>query len=154
MSTHESQTLPLEEGLKNSSRSLEPDETKTSQDSLQLEFLQPRSYQKELLAKALAQNIICYMETGSGKTLIAILLMKHLLEEVWSSRGVILEGKCVGDGLGVGKWNGAVGEKARAWHNCGVVRRVGGGLVWMRRAGMSDEQSVYSGLCACVWELT
>ncbi|KAK8668205.1 hypothetical protein V6N13_105670 [Hibiscus sabdariffa] len=36
-----------------------------------------RSYQVEALEKAIMQNTIAYLETGSGKTLIAIMLLRH-----------------------------------------------------------------------------
>jgi CRISPR/Cas system-associated endonuclease/helicase Cas3 len=35
-------------------------------------------YQLEVLEKASKENIILYLETGGGKTLIAVLLMKSL----------------------------------------------------------------------------
>ncbi|KAI5069811.1 hypothetical protein GOP47_0016112 [Adiantum capillus-veneris] len=37
-----------------------------------------RSYQMKILAKALQENTIAYLETGCGKTLIAILLIKEM----------------------------------------------------------------------------
>ena len=39
----------------------------------------PRDYQKEVFEKSKEQNSIIYMETGKGKTLIAIMLMADLL---------------------------------------------------------------------------
>ncbi|KAB1670066.1 hypothetical protein ES319_1Z202500v1 [Gossypium barbadense] len=36
-----------------------------------------RSYQLEALEKAIKQNTIAYLETGSGKTLIAIMLLRR-----------------------------------------------------------------------------
>ena len=40
----------------------------------------PREYQVELFEKAKQQNIIAVLDTGSGKTLIAVLLLQHILE--------------------------------------------------------------------------
>ncbi|KAG2171419.1 hypothetical protein INT43_009080 [Umbelopsis isabellina] len=42
--------------------------------------LDPRSYQLELLDKALKENIIAVLDTGSGKTLIAVMLIKAMDE--------------------------------------------------------------------------
>ncbi|PLB42079.1 putative RNA helicase/RNAse III [Aspergillus candidus] len=41
--------------------------------------LDPREYQIELFEKAKAQNTIAVLDTGSGKTLIAVLLIKHIM---------------------------------------------------------------------------
>ncbi|KAD4584078.1 hypothetical protein E3N88_21679 [Mikania micrantha] len=38
---------------------------------------EPRSYQMEALAQAIQKNTIVFLETGSGKTLIAIMLLRH-----------------------------------------------------------------------------
>ena len=38
----------------------------------------PRHYQYELMQKAKKENIIAFLETGSGKTFIAVLLIKEL----------------------------------------------------------------------------
>ncbi|PGH14121.1 hypothetical protein AJ79_03238 [Helicocarpus griseus UAMH5409] len=40
----------------------------------------PREYQLELFEKAKTQNIIAVLDTGSGKTLIAVLLLKHIVQ--------------------------------------------------------------------------
>ncbi|MCJ1316242.1 Dicer-like protein 1 [Xylographa vitiligo] len=40
----------------------------------------PREYQIELFERAKKQDIIAVLDTGSGKTLIAVLLLKHVLE--------------------------------------------------------------------------
>ncbi|KAJ5152375.1 hypothetical protein N7492_010670 [Penicillium capsulatum] len=42
--------------------------------------LDPRAYQLELFERAKAQNIIAVLDTGSGKTLIAVLLLRHILQ--------------------------------------------------------------------------
>jgi endoribonuclease Dicer len=40
----------------------------------------PRDYQTELFQKAKAENIIAVLDTGSGKTHIATLLLRHVLD--------------------------------------------------------------------------
>ena len=46
----------------------------------------PRDYQTELFQRARDQNIIAVLDTGSGKTHIATLLLKHILDEELDSR--------------------------------------------------------------------
>ena len=41
----------------------------------------PRDYQLELFEKARRENIVAVLATGSGKTLIAVLLMRHMFDE-------------------------------------------------------------------------
>lgn len=41
----------------------------------------PRDYQTELFQKAKEENIIAVLDTGSGKTHIATLLLRHILDE-------------------------------------------------------------------------
>ncbi|KFZ01512.1 hypothetical protein V500_00727 [Pseudogymnoascus sp. VKM F-4518 (FW-2643)] len=41
----------------------------------------PREYQIELFERAKTQNIIAVLDTGSGKTLIAALLLRHVIDE-------------------------------------------------------------------------
>ncbi|KAJ3014157.1 hypothetical protein HKX48_005310 [Thoreauomyces humboldtii] len=48
----------------------------TSQDESKL-WQRPRPYQLELLKHALARNTIAYLDTGSGKTLVSVLLMQE-----------------------------------------------------------------------------
>ena len=43
----------------------------------------PRAYQLELFEHAKTNNSIMVLGTGSGKTFIAILLIKHLQDQVW-----------------------------------------------------------------------
>ena len=42
--------------------------------------IQTRAYQQELLQESLQRNIIIALDTGSGKTHIAILRMKHEID--------------------------------------------------------------------------
>ncbi|KAK2627795.1 hypothetical protein QTJ16_002441 [Diplocarpon rosae] len=46
----------------------------------------PREYQTELFNKAIEQNIIAVLDTGSGKTLIAVLLLRHIFSEELENR--------------------------------------------------------------------
>lgn len=48
----------------------------------------PREYQIELFEKAKAHNTIAVLDTGSGKTLIAVLLLKHILQNELVDRGL------------------------------------------------------------------
>ncbi len=41
----------------------------------------PREYQLELYERAKKENTIAVLETGSGKTLIAVLLLRHIIDE-------------------------------------------------------------------------
>ncbi|CAK7207002.1 Dicer-like protein 1 [Sporothrix eucalyptigena] len=46
----------------------------------------PRDYQIELFEKAKQKNIIAVLDTGSGKTLIAALLLRHIIEQELEDR--------------------------------------------------------------------
>ena len=46
----------------------------------------PRDYQVELFEKAKKQNVIAVLDTGSGKTLIAVLLLRHVLDQELEDR--------------------------------------------------------------------
>lgn len=41
----------------------------------------PRAYQLELFERAKKENVIAVLDTGSGKTLIACLLLRYMMEE-------------------------------------------------------------------------
>lgn len=41
----------------------------------------PRDYQSELFERAKKENTIAVLDTGSGKTLIAVLLLRHIIDE-------------------------------------------------------------------------
>ncbi|KAF7716635.1 Uncharacterized protein PECH_006474 [Penicillium ucsense] len=49
--------------------------------------LRPRVYQLELFERAKTENTIAVLDTGSGKTLIAVLLLKNVLQQELISRG-------------------------------------------------------------------
>ncbi|KAH7395231.1 dicer-like protein 1 [Phaeosphaeria sp. MPI-PUGE-AT-0046c] len=49
-------------------------------------ILNPRDYQTELFQRAKTQNTIAVLDTGTGKTHIATLLLRHVLEEELESR--------------------------------------------------------------------
>lgn len=46
----------------------------------------PRDYQTELFEKAKEENIIAVLDTGSGKTHIATLLLRHILDKELEDR--------------------------------------------------------------------
>lgn len=46
----------------------------------------PRDYQVELFEKAKAQNTIAVLDTGSGKTLVAVLLLRHAIDQELEDR--------------------------------------------------------------------
>lgn len=41
----------------------------------------PRQYQREVAKRAIERNIIAVADTGSGKTLISVLLLKHMVAQ-------------------------------------------------------------------------
>ena len=47
-------------------------------EELELEDLKPRAYQLSLLQQAIDKNIIAFLDTGTGKTLIALMLIKEM----------------------------------------------------------------------------
>jgi endoribonuclease Dicer len=51
-----------------------------SQDTT-IRIVNPRDYQTELFQRAKAQNTIAVLDTGTGKTHIATLLLRHILED-------------------------------------------------------------------------
>ncbi|KAF9629681.1 Ribonuclease III [Lasiodiplodia theobromae] len=46
----------------------------------------PREYQLELFERAKEENVIAVLDTGSGKTLIAVLLLKHIIDKELEDR--------------------------------------------------------------------
>lgn len=46
----------------------------------------PRDYQLELFERAKQENTIAVLDTGSGKTLIAVLLLRHTIDEELNNR--------------------------------------------------------------------
>lgn len=51
------------------------------------DLLAPRKYQLEILAEARQRNTIAYLETGTGKTLISVLLIKALSADLRKRNG-------------------------------------------------------------------
>lgn len=54
-------------------------DNKTPQEELTGAALAPREYQYEIFKKAVSENTIAVLDTGAGKTLIAVMLIKHML---------------------------------------------------------------------------
>uniref|UniRef100_A0AC34QA96 Helicase/UvrB N-terminal domain-containing protein n=1 Tax=Panagrolaimus sp. JU765 TaxID=591449 RepID=A0AC34QA96_9BILA len=50
------------------------------------EFLTSREYQVDIYEHAIKQDSILLMPTGSGKTYISILLMKHMASQLGSDK--------------------------------------------------------------------
>ncbi|KAL1855420.1 Dicer-like protein 1 [Paecilomyces lecythidis] len=48
----------------------------------------PREYQIELFERAKTQNTIAVLDTGAGKTLIAVLLLRHIIQQELVDRGM------------------------------------------------------------------
>lgn len=48
----------------------------------------PRDYQMELFERAKVRNTIAVLDTGSGKTLIAVLLLRYLIDQELEDRGM------------------------------------------------------------------
>lgn len=46
----------------------------------------PREYQLDLFERAKSQNTIAVLDTGSGKTLIAVLLIRHIINQELEDR--------------------------------------------------------------------
>ncbi|KAJ3041028.1 Dicer-like protein 1 [Rhizophlyctis rosea] len=63
----------------NKDRKLTVDQLRKIEDDQNKELHLPRPYQLQLFEEAKACNVIAVMDTGSGKTLIAILLVRHIL---------------------------------------------------------------------------
>ena len=55
------------------------------QESLSI-ITDPREYQIELFERAKEQNTIAVLDTGTGKTLIAVLLLRHVLDQELENR--------------------------------------------------------------------
>src|SRR4051794_27692226 len=44
-------------------------------------MLVPRHYQQELFERACTENTLAVLDTGTGKTLVAVMLLRHVLAE-------------------------------------------------------------------------
>ncbi|KAG0322650.1 Dicer-like protein 1 [Dissophora globulifera] len=54
-------------------------------------YLIPRRYQSELFRKAIRSNIIAVMDTGSGKTLVAVLLIREMIKRQLEAEASLAE---------------------------------------------------------------
>ena len=57
-----------------------PDITFTQGNEVPVHTFETRKYQQEMLEESLRRNIIIALDTGAGKTHIAVLRMKHEIE--------------------------------------------------------------------------
>ena len=64
------------------------DEAGENPEELRTTLMKPRAYQQELLEESMQHNLIIALDTGSGKTHIAVLRMKHESER--DSKKVVL----------------------------------------------------------------
>lgn len=55
----------------------------------------PRAYQLEILEHAKLRNTVAFLPTGSGKTLISVLLIKHRLEQLYLNKTENSRKQCV-----------------------------------------------------------
>lgn len=58
----------------------------TESAAAQAKLHDPREYQLELFERAKKDNTIAVLDTGSGKTLIAVLLLRHVLDQELEDR--------------------------------------------------------------------
>ncbi|KAF9358444.1 Dicer-like protein 1 [Mortierella sp. AD094] len=56
-----------------------PVEERSDEVDAETQYLVPRAYQVEMYEKSLQSNIIAVMETGSGKTLVSVMLIKEMV---------------------------------------------------------------------------
>ncbi|KAL8677900.1 MAG: hypothetical protein Q9186_005711 [Xanthomendoza sp. 1 TL-2023] len=67
-----------------------PDESLSVRELMQKDqppkITAPREYQIELFERAKKQNTVAVLDTGSGKTLIAVLLLRHVLDQELEDR--------------------------------------------------------------------
>lgn len=83
-----------QEALRSKTKNVKPKEVADEECSIQslmakerVEIIKsPRDYQLELFERAKKENTIAVLDTGSGKTLIAVLLIRHTIDQELENR--------------------------------------------------------------------
>jgi hypothetical protein len=108
----------------------------------------PRNYQHELMMLAKTENVIAFLETGSGKTFIAVMLMKELVipRALAYSKMIAEEEEGASQiGTGVVRDRTKMQEQLDARMKLGVAARKGKGLSLARLEHMSQFGSAQEG---------
>eukprot|EP01025_Chloroclados_australasicus_P016378 TRINITY_DN1818_c1_g4_i1.p1 TRINITY_DN1818_c1_g4~~TRINITY_DN1818_c1_g4_i1.p1 ORF type:complete len:771 (+),score=55.34 TRINITY_DN1818_c1_g4_i1:110-2422(+) len=69
---------------------MQSDSPNISSDIENDESLKPRDYQQDICQQALQNNLLVFLDTGTGKTLIAALLIKTLMSQATSKRKIAI----------------------------------------------------------------
>ncbi|ESZ93843.1 hypothetical protein SBOR_5784 [Sclerotinia borealis F-4128] len=84
----ESVKQPKTENISHSDEALQSTRWLIEQAEKQHIISSPRDYQLELFEKAKNQNIIAVLDTGSGKTFIAVLLLRYIIDQELEGRAI------------------------------------------------------------------
>jgi endoribonuclease Dicer len=84
--TEEITEVEVKEAIKNADDEVLSIKDILAKQEASAKIVNPRDYQNELFEKAKQENIIAVLDTGSGKTHIATLLLRHIIDEELESR--------------------------------------------------------------------